>query len=33
VNGITPVSLVFGEATQDLFILELKGQILQLHIE
>jgi hypothetical protein len=30
---ITPVSLAFDEATQDLFILELRGQILQLHID
>ncbi|MBL0155503.1 MAG: ScyD/ScyE family protein [Bryobacterales bacterium] len=30
---ITPVSLAFDEATQDLFILELRGQILRLHIE
>jgi hypothetical protein len=29
---ITPVSMAFDEATQDLFILELRGQILQLHI-
>ncbi|MBL0155554.1 MAG: hypothetical protein IPP47_00305 [Bryobacterales bacterium] len=28
---ITPVSLAFDEATQDLFILELRGQILRLH--
>jgi hypothetical protein len=30
---ITPVSLAFDEATQDLFILELRGQILRLRIE
>jgi len=29
---ITPVNMVFDETTQDLFILELRGQILQLHI-
>lgn len=29
---ITPVSMVFDESTQDLFILELRGQILQLRI-
>ena len=30
---ITPVSMAFDEATQDLFILELRGQILRLRIE
>ena len=30
---ITPVSMAFDEATQDLFILELRGQILRLHID
>lgn len=30
---ITPVSLAFDESTQDLYILELRGQILRLHID
>jgi hypothetical protein len=30
---ITPVSMAYDEATQDLFILELRGQILRLHLE
>jgi hypothetical protein len=30
---ITPVSMAFDEGTQDLFILELRGQILRLHID
>jgi DNA-binding beta-propeller fold protein YncE len=30
---ITPVSLAYDEATHDLFILELRGQILQLHLD
>jgi hypothetical protein len=30
---ITPVSMAFDETTQDLFILELRGQILRLHID
>ena len=29
---ITPVSMILDESTQDLFILELRGQILQLHL-
>jgi hypothetical protein len=29
---ITPVSLAYDESTQDLFILELRGQILQLRL-
>ena len=29
---IAPVSLAFDEATDDLFILELRGQILKVHI-
>jgi hypothetical protein len=29
---ITPVSMVFDEATSELFILELRGQIQQLKI-
>jgi hypothetical protein len=30
---ITPVSLAYDAATQDLFILELRGQILRLHLD
>ena len=30
---ITPVSLAYDPATQDLFILELRGQILRLHLD
>ena len=30
---ITPVSMVFDEATSELFILELRGQIQQLKID
>ncbi|MBI3278908.1 MAG: ScyD/ScyE family protein [Acidobacteria bacterium] len=30
---ITPVSLAYDESTQDLYILELRGQILRLHLD
>ena len=30
---ITPVSMAYDEATQDLFILELRGQLLKLHLD